>query len=77
MTRAPAVLNAPVSIALLPNTLYQNRSCPACCAGRSGRSSRLGEAKGVGQDITESLRLLKDTVALTFLKLFQKANGRQ
>lgn len=40
MTCAQAVLNAPVSIALLPNTLSQKGSCLARCAEQSCWSSR-------------------------------------
>lgn len=78
MTGAQAVLNAPVSAALLPNTFCQKGSFLAWCTERSCRSTTQiqGRHREWAKRIFKGAEsLFKDTFA-GILKLFQKANGR-
>lgn len=79
MPGAQAVLNAPVSMALLPNIFCQKGSVLAWCARRSCGSTTQIEGRqrerAKRKNIKSSWASLK-TYLLWFLKLFQKAHGR-
>lgn len=79
MPGAQAVLNAPVSMALLPNIFCQKGSFLAWCAERSCGSTTQMEGRqrewAKRKNIKSSWACLR-TYLLRFLKLFRKAHGR-